>query len=364
MAITSLAPEVPPRVSRSANGTVRFEVTPSVGRLPVRREDGNPAVAARHARSPGSGESFGEDADRRDELPGFHPRRAPAPASRLPGSNSIVPDTPARRSFRVERSRGVATSGRPFTEPEQAAHVSRRAVGGWLSPAKERPNVPASLSLLSVDGGRTGCQRRPATRWLGVSGRGPYHRPVPRTRSGQLGHSCPVSVAGEIDPTAPRPTAPRSQVGPPAGRAGGADPRGALQRGAAGAARRVARGRPDGHRRAPSRTCHPAPRRREWPRPARVVSRARPRDQGRALRSRRPRNGSSTTSPSSTSSCGRSATTCRRTTTASSPSSPRAISRDTRGSSVSPGRTSRTPTAASIRTACVASCVPTSESSR
>ena len=76
----------------------------------------------------------------------------------------------------------------------------------------------ARPSWLIVDAGRTGG----ASAGLRLDGsacpaHGPYHRPVPRTRSGQLGPSCPVSVVGEIDPTAPRPTAPRSQAGAPQG---------------------------------------------------------------------------------------------------------------------------------------------------
>ena len=96
----------------------------------------------------------------------------------------------------------------------------------------------------------------------------------------------------------------------------------------------------------------PAARRRQRPRPARVVPRARRARSRRSGRSRRPPSGWSTTSTSSTSSCARSVTTCLRTTTASCRSSPRVISKAIRGSSGSRGRTSRTRTAASTRKAC------------
>ena len=79
----------------------------------------------------------------------------------------------------------------------------------------------------------------------------------------------------------------------------------------------------------------------------------------KAAPSRPPPNGCSTTTTWSRSRSAKSARTCRRASTASFPNSPRDRSRVSRACSASPGRSSRTPTAASIRNSCGASCAPT-----
>ena len=91
-----------------------------------------------------------------------------------------------------------------------------------------------------------------------------------------------------------------------------------------------------------------AARPRQRPRAAPVVPRARRRRSARSARSRRRRSGWSTTSTSSTSRSARSATICPAASTASSRSSPTGPSRAIRASSAWRGRSSRTPTAASI----------------
>ena len=94
---------------------------------------------------------------------------------------------------------------------------------------------------------------------------------------------------------------------------------------------------------------------RQRPRAARSRTARSRRRSARNGRSRRRRSGWSTTSTSSTSSSGRSATTCPPASTASCRSSPTGSSPAIRASSASRGRSSRTPTAASIPRSCAAS---------
>ena len=79
----------------------------------------------------------------------------------------------------------------------------------------------------------------------------------------------------------------------------------------------------------------------------------------KAAASRPPPNGCSTTTTWSKSRSARSARTCRPASTASCPSSPTGRSPGFRACSASPGPSSRTPTAASSRRPCGASCAPT-----
>ena len=146
-----------------------------------------------------------------------------------------------------------------------------------------------------------------------------------------IGHGSPMNAsitiatprpANEIERTPSRPPRSRPSAGTLAGRAPRADPRGALQRRAPGAAR--ARSSPP-PRPSPTRPAGDAPSSPASPRTAASSSSRTASWPGRSrtnARSRRPPSGWSTTSTSSTSSSARSATTCPPTTTASSRSSP------------------------------------------
>ena len=104
------------------------------------------------------------------------------------------------------------------------------------------------------------------------------HSPVSRPR-----HRSAPRADDAIDPATPGPARTPSPAGEVARRARRADPRRAVQRGAAGAARADPRRRPDRHGHASPGTRRRAPDRRERPRPGGVVPHPGRRDQGGAV---------------------------------------------------------------------------------
>ena len=138
----------------------------------------------------------------------------------------------------------------------------------------------------------------------------------------------------------------------------------ALQRRAPRGARAEPRGRAAGDGEADQRSSAGGPARRQRSGAARLRIAPSPRRSTRAARSRRRRNGCSTTIISSRSRFARSAPICRPATTGSCRSSPTGRSPAIRACSAWPGPSSPTPTAASIPRCCAASCAPTRRSSR